>query len=177
VRFLHVIDDIREELSMIRAVLFQQEVWKEFTNKTWPQYWPNGPDGRFKAPERPKDPDETKSPKNHQEIWSKIWRPQIQFVKFKRQIAKLDKDAERVERAIDRKLDLKAKHASINGAHSTAIMSVAVFGFTIITIIFTPLSFIMSILLCRSIDSRRSRLHPFGMTKRACIRPITWGSR
>ncbi|KAE9365876.1 hypothetical protein N431DRAFT_487767 [Stipitochalara longipes BDJ] len=145
-RFLHDIDDIREELSMMRTVLFQQEeVWKEFANKTWPQYWPDGPDGRFKTPERPKDLDERTTPRNHQEIWSKIRRPQIQFPKFKRRIAKLDDDAERVERAIDRKLDLKAKHASINEAHSTAIMSAAVFGFTIVTIIFTPLSFMVSL--------------------------------
>lgn len=36
-QFLHCIDDIREELSMIKTVQFQQEeVWKDFTNKTWP---------------------------------------------------------------------------------------------------------------------------------------------
>jgi Mg2+ and Co2+ transporter CorA len=75
----------------------------------------------------------------------KIQRPQFQFAKFKRQIAKLNEDAERVERAIDRKLDLKTKHASLNEAHATAIMSAAVFGFTIITIIFMPLSFLVSL--------------------------------
>jgi hypothetical protein len=57
----------------------------------------------------------------------------------------LDADAERVARAIDRKLDLKATHASLKEAHTTAIMSAAVFRFTLITIIFTPLSFIVSL--------------------------------
>ena len=145
-QFLHKIDDIREELSMIKTVLFQQEeVWKDFTNKAWPSYWPEGPDGRFKPPERPGSDDESISPKRHRQIWTKMQRPQLQFAKFKRRIAKLDADAERVERAIDRKLDLKAKHASLHEAHTMAIMSAAVFGFTIITIIFTPLSFIVTL--------------------------------
>jgi len=144
-QFLHKIDDIREELSMIKTVLFQQEdVWKDFANKAWPSYWPDGPDGRFKPPERP-EPEYNVSPKTQREIWTKIQKPQLQFAKFKRRIAKLDADAERVERAIDRKLDLKAKHASLNEAHTMAVMSAAVFGFTIITIIFTPLSFIVTL--------------------------------
>jgi tetrahydromethanopterin S-methyltransferase subunit B len=142
--FLHIIDDIREELSMISTILFQQEeVWKDFANKMWPQYWPDGPDGRFQPPETPKVKDGMYG--INPEIWSKIQRPQIQLAKFKRRISKLDADAERVTRAIDRQLDLKTTHASIKEAHSTAIMSAAVFGFTIVTIIFTPLSFIISL--------------------------------
>jgi hypothetical protein len=145
-QFLHNIDDIREELSMIKTILFQQEeVWKDFANKAWPTCWPDGPDGRFKAPERPESTDNGTFFEEQRKIWSKIQRPQIQFAKFKRRIAKLDEDAERVERAIDRKLDLKAKHASLKEAHTMAIMSAAVFGFTIITIIFTPLSFIVGL--------------------------------
>ncbi len=88
--------------------------------------------GLFKPPATPK-------------VWSKIQRPQVQFAKFKRQISKLDADAERVARAVDRKLDLKATHASLKEAHTTAIMSAAVLGFTIITIIFAPLSFAVSL--------------------------------
>jgi tetrahydromethanopterin S-methyltransferase subunit B len=155
--FLHTIDDIREELSMIKTVLFQQEeVWKDFASKAWPQCWSDGPDGQFKLSERPEDKDRSEqdmsnerhrkmSDERYREMWNKIQRPQIQFAKFKRRIAKLDGDAERVERAIDRKLDLKTKHASLNEAHTMAIMSAAVFGFTIITIIFTPLSFIVAL--------------------------------
>jgi hypothetical protein len=141
-QFLHIIDDIREELSMISTILFQQEeVWKDFVNRAWPQQWPDGPDGRFQPPEKT----EVMDIADHQEIWNKIRRPQIQFAKFKRRISKLDADAERVAKAMDRKLDLKATHASLKEAHTTAIMSAAIFGFTIITIIFTPLSFIISL--------------------------------
>ncbi len=68
-RFFHVIDDIRVELSMIKAILLQQEeVWKDFATQAWPQYWPDGPDGRFK----PKLTDAASSLKNYREIWNKI---------------------------------------------------------------------------------------------------------
>jgi hypothetical protein len=143
-KFLHEIDDIREELSMIKTVLFQQEeVWRDFANKAWPLYWPDGPGGRFKP--LPETPDGRDISETDRRTWIKIQRPQIQFAKFNRRIAKLDADAERVERAIDRKLDLKTKHASLREAHTMAIMSAAVFGFTIITIIFTPLSFVVAL--------------------------------
>ncbi|KAF4632926.1 hypothetical protein G7Y89_g5196 [Cudoniella acicularis] len=142
--FLHEIDDIREELSMIKTVLFQQEeVWRDFANKAWPLYWPDGPGGRFKP--LPETPDGRVISETERRAWIKIQRPLIQFAKFNRRIAKLDEDAERVERAIDRKLDLKTKHASLREAHTMAIMSAAVFGFTIITIIFTPLSFVVTL--------------------------------
>jgi hypothetical protein len=147
-QFLHEIDDIRDELSMIKTILFQQEeVWREFAQRAWPLYWPDGPDGLFRPPESPEKTESTDPWRLErlQKMWNKIQRPQSQFAKFKRRIAKLDADAERVERAIDRKLDLKTKHASLNEAHTMAIMSAAVFGFTIITIIFTPLSFIVAL--------------------------------
>jgi len=126
---------------MIKTVSLQQEeVWKDFASQAWPEHWPDGSDGQFKLDLTSQTTFET--PK---EIWNKIRRPQSQFTKFKRRVAKLDEDAQRVERAIDRKLDLKTKHANMNESHVTAIISAAVFGFTIITIIFTPLSFIVSL--------------------------------
>ncbi|KAE9381986.1 hypothetical protein N431DRAFT_440786 [Stipitochalara longipes BDJ] len=96
-QFLHDIDDIREELSMIKTVLFQQEeVWKDFANRAWPTCWPDGPDGRLKAPEKPEKYESSEqfaaelrrpwipgSIKNHREIWTKIQKPQTQFAKFK----------------------------------------------------------------------------------------------
>jgi len=42
--------------------------------------------------------------------WMKIIRPQSQFVKYYRRIALLDEDAERVERSMLIKLDLKQRH-------------------------------------------------------------------
>lgn len=135
-QFLHEIEDIREEISMIQTVLLEQEeVWREFAFSTWPDYWPTGPEGKFKVP-RDKENDR----------WKLIQRPQQQLPKFKRRLKKLDDDAERVQRSIELKLDLKQKHASLQLARSGSIMSAAVFGFTIITVIFTPLSFIVGLL-------------------------------
>lgn len=133
--FLHEIEDIREELAMIQTVLLEQEeVWREFAFSTWPDYWPTGPEGKFQIP-REKD-----------DHWKIIQRPQQQFPKFRRRLKKLDDDAERVQRSIELKLDLKQKHASLQVARTGSVMSASVFGFTIITVIFTPLSFMVGLL-------------------------------
>jgi hypothetical protein len=148
-QFLHEIADIREELSMIRSVLFQQEeIWRDFSYKAMPaELWPNGRDGRFTFPQKVLD----QGPFDFggiDEFWifERLERPQQLFPKYNRRITKLDEDAERVERSILVQLDLKAKHASLKESHSTAVMSAAVIGFTVITIIFTPLAFLASLL-------------------------------
>ena len=58
---------------------------------------------------------------------------------------KIDADAERVEKAVQDKLDLKRTDASIKDAHSSLLLSTAVIGFTIITIIFAPLAFLTAL--------------------------------
>ncbi|KAG6367552.1 hypothetical protein INS49_001745 [Diaporthe citri] len=134
--FLHHIEDIRDELSMIQTILIQQEeVWREFMFTTWPNAWPNGPEGSFKPPQ-------TAEAAQDGEVWKIIQRPQQQLPKFKRRLQKLDDDAQRVQRSIELRLDLKQKHASLNEARLASLMSASVFGFTIVTIIFTPLSFL-----------------------------------
>lgn len=133
--FLHEIEDIREEIAMIQTVLLEQEeVWREFTFMAWPDWWPTGPEGKFQVPKE----------KEHSD-WKTIQRPQQQFPKFERRLQKLDDDAERVQRSIELRLDLKQKHASLQLARSGSVMSASVFGFTIITVIFTPLSFMVGL--------------------------------
>ncbi|EUC42768.1 hypothetical protein COCMIDRAFT_28680 [Bipolaris oryzae ATCC 44560] len=145
--FLHNIDDIRGELGMIkRAILQQEEVWKTFASNAWPEHWTTGAEGRLIV----KD-DEQRSTAEENE-WQIILRAQFQFDRFRRRIAQLDEDAARVEKSIMAKLDLKQKHASLQESHATGVMSAAVLGFTLITIIFTPLSFLTS-LFALSIDS------------------------
>lgn len=143
--YLHDINDARVELAMIKRVIVQQEtVWKEFVRDVWPDYW---------DAERMHVPADDRHNMNsrEREEWAKIVRPQAQFESYRRRIEQLDEDAERVERLILAKLDLKQKHTSLREAHATGIMSAAVLGFTIITIIFTPLSFVTS-LFALSID-------------------------
>lgn len=139
--YLHNISDIREELAMIQLVLTQQEeVWREFMSNAWPELWPSGTNGRMTTPL-----DLEYFSRDRREVWRLIMRPQSQFQKYRRQIDRLNEDATRVEASIITKLDLKQKHASLREAHTAAVMSAMVFGFTIITIVFTPLSFIVGL--------------------------------
>ena len=52
-----------------------------------------------------------------------------------------------------------AKHASLRESHATAMMSAAIFGFTLITIVFTPLSFFASLF---SLPIDRLQVHQTG---------------
>ncbi|KAI0545853.1 hypothetical protein F4679DRAFT_588045 [Xylaria curta] len=156
-KFLHNINDIREEIAMMQTVLFQQEeIWKEFTYKTWPQFWPEGGNGRFAPPVNFEEKSTKDGPSvnggHWDEKWRRLARPQTQILKFRRRFEKLDQDAERVEKYILVQLDLKQKHAALQETHTATFISAAVVGFTVITVIFTPLSFFTS-LFALSIDS------------------------
>lgn len=141
----HQISDLREELSMIKSVLTaQEEVWNEYMNVV-----------------------ESNGETNQQldddsfEVWTikslglegtereitagQNRRTRAKFSKYNRRIAKIEQDAERVEHNISTKLELKQKNATVKEAHSTAILSATVFGFTIITVIFAPLSFVVAL--------------------------------
>lgn len=142
-RYFHEIGDIREELSMIKMVFLQQEeVWNDFKATAWPEYCK---DSSTVFPTEPPNVMYARS-------WRAISYTSVQLRKFKEQIERLDEHAGRVEQVISINLDLKQKfasmrqaEASIKEAHSAALMSAAVFGFTVITIIFTPLSFILAL--------------------------------
>jgi Mg2+ and Co2+ transporter CorA len=86
------------------------------------------------------------------ELSAIIGRPNTQLPRIKERIRKLDEDAERVEKWILVQLDLKSKHASLKASqaaldesHNSTMLGTAVIGFTIITIIFAPLSFLTSL--------------------------------
>jgi Mg2+ and Co2+ transporter CorA len=138
-QYYHEISDIREEISMIKSVLSEQEeVWKDFTLKVWPEKWK---DGRFE------------DTSNLQYVHGaavlsdnlSLAQPQAHFEKYKREMQRLEENVKRVEDLVKNHLDLKQKYASMSEAHSAAILGTLVFGFTIITIIFTPLSFAISV--------------------------------
>ena len=151
--FILQIGDVREELSMIQSVLLEQEeVWRQFMKANFysPCYWSGSPEDQFSIPWQAKG--------RLLDVMEILKRPQTQFAKFKRQIAKLDVDAERVEGFITLQLDLKSKHASLQEAHLTTLMSAAIIGFTIVTIIFTPLAFLAS-LFALSTDRFQNHQH------------------
>ncbi|KAI1737702.1 hypothetical protein F4680DRAFT_467969 [Xylaria scruposa] len=146
--FFHQISDFREELSMIKSVLAEQEeVWMEFMGSRWPNQRLDQQQGYRQDAGDIKGKISKQMPIGIEDeaTWRMICRPRVLFNKYRRRITKLEEDAERVERNIVTKLDLKQKHAAMSEAHSTAIISAAVFGFTIITIIFAPLSFIAAL--------------------------------
>ncbi|TQV98196.1 hypothetical protein IF1G_03939 [Cordyceps javanica] len=135
---LHVIIDIQDELSMVKRVILQQEkIWKTFAKKAWPMYWVAGQEETMAIPN-----DEHK--KSFEE-WEFIAGAQTTFKEYYQRIEQLDEDAQRVERSITLMLDLKSKHANLQIANSSAMMSAVVVGFTVVTIIFTPMSYMASL--------------------------------
>lgn len=149
--FLHDIDDIRAELAMIKRVIRQQEeVWKSFISNTWREHWRQYSPGEGMRMEITAKKLAKMDIRKHNEFLT-IMRPQTRFENYYRRIADLEEEASRVERGILAKLDIKQKHASLQEAHAAGVVSAAVLGFTVITIIFTPLSFVTS-LFALSID-------------------------
>lgn len=173
-QFFHEINDIREELSMIRRLFSQQEeVWRDFASNAWPETWADCLNGRMNQQSDAKKQDE-------REITKIIMRPRSRIQKHQRRVAQLDEDAERVERSVGIQLDLKRQHTSLQEAHSTAVISAAAFGFAVITIVFTPLSFVMS-LFALPIDRFQVNQIPSRWTSEAGMYPTmyigTWAGK
>jgi hypothetical protein len=121
--FIHVISDVRSELAMIQHVLDQQErILKQFLKDCLPA-----------------------SEKQHLPDWAPIEASQETIQQYMRRVKKIDGDADRIEKSIQDMLNLKRTHASIREAHSSLIVSTAVIGFTVITIVFTPLAFLTAL--------------------------------
>lgn len=134
--FIHQMSDIRDEIVMIRNIIDQQEeVWGLFYR-------------------------DLKDQMNHWDanLVRIITRPNEQLPKFKLRIQKIDENAERVERWILVQLDLKSKHAGLKESQNSTTLGTSVIGFTVITVIFTPLSFISS-LFALPIDKLQQKQH------------------
>jgi hypothetical protein len=121
--FIHVISDVRSELAMIKHILEQQErVLMQFLKDC------------KHASEEPPLP-----------YWVPIKASQETIQQYMRRVEKINGDADRIEKNIQDMLNLKRTHASIKDAHSSLILSTAVIGFTVITIVFTPLAFLTAL--------------------------------
>ncbi|CAN9220557.1 unnamed protein product [Alternaria alternata] len=121
--FIHVISDVRSELAMIKHILEQQErVLMQFLKDCLPA-----------------------NEEQHSPIWVQIKASQETIQQYMRRVEKIDGDADRIEKNIQDMLNLKRTHASIKDAHSSLILSTAVIGFTVITIVFTPLAFLTAL--------------------------------
>lgn len=136
--FMLQVSDIREELSMIKSVLLEQEqVWQRFMKAKFPEFWPNSPGDQHVLPSHFNG--------RMLKVLENLEKPQTQFATYKRQIAILEADAERVAHSIELLLDLKSRHTALHEAHLATLMSSAIIGFTVVTIIFTPLAFLVGL--------------------------------
>jgi hypothetical protein len=70
----------------------------------------------------------------------------LQLQTFKGRIDRIDQNAERVQNLIPQYLELKRSYTSMKESHYTALLGGAVFGLSVVTIIFTPMSFILALL-------------------------------
>ena len=144
--FLHGLSDITSELAMIQDVLKQQMgVLKDLLNdyseskmamkddicaETEPSIIEGPPPLVFRDPAS---------------LWVEIERAQNTLAQYQKRAKKIDRDVQRVEKTVQDQLNLKRTYASIKDAHSSLLLSTAVIGFTVITIIFAHLSFLTAL--------------------------------
>lgn len=168
-QYFHDIADIREELSMIQSVVTRQDsVWTRFSIKVLSEIseqasapgeesdndWELGDNGesakkawteykelKGKLTENDRDPVE-----EQQTLKMFIEEASFRIQRLKDRIAKADQDAERVENLIPQYLELKRSYTAMKEAHYTALLGAIIFGFSVVTIIFTPMSFILALL-------------------------------
>jgi Mg2+ and Co2+ transporter CorA len=113
--FIHDICDVRDELAMIKSVVLQQE-------DVWKKF---GKFGSFDI--------------------SRTTQTQEQLEQFKKRICRIGEDTTRVQERISMQLDLIARFAALKESHNSTVLSTAVIGFTVITVVFTPLAFLTSL--------------------------------
>jgi hypothetical protein len=166
--FFHDIADVRGELSMMRSVVDQQEqVWAAFRARLLLLI--EHLDSELELPYRKAANAKVGSAKSKAETEGKAetedmpWKLRLylgirananQIIhettsilqRLKDRIDKVDQDAERVQNLVPQYLELKRSYASIKESHHTAILGAAVFGLSVVTIIFTPLSFAVALL-------------------------------
>jgi hypothetical protein len=135
--FLYVISDVRSELAMIRSVLEEQErILEDLLYDCRPR--------RSLDLQDPIDPTDPR-PIDEPLYWSPVINARGTLSRYKQRVTKIDGDADRIEKAIQDMLNLKRTFASIKDAHNSLILSTAVIGFTIVTIVFAPLAFLTAL--------------------------------
>ncbi|TPX10042.1 uncharacterized protein E0L32_001239 [Thyridium curvatum] len=135
--FLQNLSDIRAELAMVLSILAQQqEIVSVMLSEEYRRV-------------RPVDPivDDIPWPRQqeHQACCSIIKKAHSTLHKYQQRGKKLEKDAERIEKKVMDMLELKRTYATMRDARSSLLLGTAVIGFTVITIIFAPLSFLTSL--------------------------------
>ncbi|KAI1277449.1 hypothetical protein F5Y07DRAFT_362992 [Xylaria sp. FL0933] len=155
--FMFRIADIREELAMIHEVLGQQ---LEILQKYIEDFEQHDPDWqRWHAQPLAGSERQKRLQSQAMKSWEMVKDSKSTLGKYQKRVRKIDGDAERVEKRMQDQLNLKRTYASIADARSSIrlgvaglILSTAVIGFTVVTIIFAPLAFVTA-LFALPIDS------------------------
>ncbi|KAI1459689.1 hypothetical protein F4805DRAFT_50195 [Annulohypoxylon moriforme] len=134
--FMHSIADIREEIAMILEILGQQREivrdlirdFEKFEEQDILDPIPNEEGSKWQRREIKEFKDSA-----------------LEIESQQRRLNKIDRDAERIEKVIQDQLNLKRTYASIRDTRNGLILSAAVIGFTITTIIFAPIAFMASL--------------------------------
>ncbi|KAI0178560.1 hypothetical protein GGR52DRAFT_532594 [Hypoxylon sp. FL1284] len=121
--FLHALSEVRSELAMIQCILKQQQ---EVLG------------GLLKDCQEKVEEDRCG--------WTWVEAAQAALEKYRQRVEKIGDDTERIEKTINDMLNLKRTYASVKDTHSSVLLSTAVIGFTVITIIFAPLAFLTALL-------------------------------
>ncbi|EON69260.1 hypothetical protein W97_08420 [Coniosporium apollinis CBS 100218] len=129
-KFLHRLSDVRSELVMILYVLEQQKVILEDLLNDTEDCDPNCLECRWLGG----------TPK-----WDLVENARSTLRQYEERIKKIDGDAEQIEKAVQDILELKRTYSSIKDAHSSVLLSTAVIGFTVITVVFAPLTFLTAL--------------------------------
>ncbi|KAF1950951.1 hypothetical protein CC80DRAFT_597820 [Byssothecium circinans] len=128
--FIHKLSDIQSELAMIKDVLEQQ---KEVL------------DALFHDRSELNEDDAESQEEMVQDDWAEVERARITLEKYGRRVDKISSDTERIDKEIQDMLNLKRTYASVKDAHASVLISTAVIGFTVVTIIFAPLAFLTAL--------------------------------
>ncbi|KAI1653919.1 hypothetical protein F4813DRAFT_373216 [Daldinia decipiens] len=133
--FMHRIADVKEELAMVQEILDQQkEILRSLIQDIENHEFRNMSEKCVGVE------------KNYNEgRWEKLKLSAKDVDGFQKRVSKIGRDAERIENLIQNQLNMKRTYASIRDARTGLILSAAVIGFTVITIIFAPLAFITSL--------------------------------
>lgn len=128
--FIHNISDIRNELIMIKDVLEQQQ---DVVGQLIEYYLKNTERSRRSASNYRADD------------WKEVANAEKRLEKYVKWVRKIDGDAERIEKVVQAQLDLKRTYSTIRDTRISLVLGTAVIGFTVITVIFTPLAFMASL--------------------------------
>ncbi|KAI0546576.1 hypothetical protein F4679DRAFT_587418 [Xylaria curta] len=161
--YMFRIVDIREELAMIQGILSQQlDILDklisgfEYHNPESLPFLDRGDSTQIGDPTPTQDSSQGSFTEEEINImaeeWENVKSSRNDINRYQRRANKIDNDAERAEKRIQDQLNLKRTHASIRDAEASLlaaraglIVSAAVIGFTVITVVFAPLAFVTAL--------------------------------